>query len=214
MNNIITTKQDLPSTPMPLADQTTQLLRSRRRIDEWTKEIMCMVKTKDKGNYAEKLAILQDAFAEYKRFFEQEIPVILNRIEQAKKKANSADIFLAVALLLLSFPNVRENFDSTIYSQLIIRHLEESEVDEGTVGLGFRHILLNYKWLPSIAQINEAMIEGRKALLDIEEHILGSAERPISRLDTIISWNYEFKQLEREETNRLEMLAWKKATID
>ena len=156
MNNIITTQQDhLPSTPMPLADFTVQLMRDSNRL-EMAQRHFSDVAHQRYGNPEEGISAITEALQNFDRFVEQELPIIINNLERASnQKATSEDIAVAVAVLLHSFPNVKDNFDSTIFSQQVIRFLEEWQLGEGELGLAFRHIILNHKWLPSISEIRD-----------------------------------------------------------
>ena len=155
MNNIITTQQDhLPSTPMPLADFTVQLMRDSNRL-EMAQRHFSDVAHQRYDDPEEGIFCYHGSIAELgSTLSSNELPIISSNLERASnQKATSADIAVAVAVLLHSFPNVKDNFDSTIFSQQVIRFLEEWQLGEGELGLAFRHIILNHKWLPSISEI-------------------------------------------------------------
>jgi hypothetical protein len=177
MNNIITTQQDhLPSTPMPLADFTVQLMRDSDRL-EMAQGHFFGVAHQRYDNPDERISALTQALEDFGHFYENELPVIISNLERASdQKAASEHIAGAVAVLLHSFPNVKDNFDSTVFSQQIIRFLEEWQIGEGVLGLAFRHIILNHKWLPSISEIRDGVNEAKKTLSLLQEKIYGDPE--------------------------------------
>jgi hypothetical protein len=116
MNNIITTQQDhLPSTPMPLADFTVQLMRDSDRL-EMAQGHFFGVAHQRYDNPDERISALTQALEDFGHFYENELPVIISNLERASdQKAASEHIAGAVAVLLHSFPNVKDNFDSTVF---------------------------------------------------------------------------------------------------
>ena len=173
-NDIIKTQQQhLPSTPMPLADFTTQLMRDNNRL-ETARKYFSDVPHRRYDDPEEKISAFTEALQDLDRFYENELPIIRSNLERASdQKATSEDIAVAVAVLLHSFPNVRDNFDSTIFSQQVIRFLEEWQLGEGELGLAFRHIILNHKWSPSISEIRDGVNEAKKTLSLLQEKIYG-----------------------------------------
>jgi hypothetical protein len=176
-NDIITTQQNhLPSTPMPLADFTAQLKLDSERLEQVQRQFSGVTRYRY-GGPEEEISALTEALQNFDRFVEGELPIIIRNLELAlDQKATSEDIAVAVAVLIHSFPNVKDNFDSTIFSQQVIRFLEEWQIGEGVLGLAFRHIILNHKWLPSISEIRDGVNEAIKTLSLLHKRIYGDPE--------------------------------------
>jgi hypothetical protein len=121
--------------------------------------------------------------ATYEQFFATDIPVIVSNLDRAmQQQATAEDISVAVAVLMHSFPNVKNNFDSTIYSQQLIRFLAEWQIADGVLSLAFRDLILTHKWLPSIADVRTAVEEAIKTLRHHRDKIYGNLNECIPGL--------------------------------
>jgi hypothetical protein len=176
MNNIVKNQDHLPSTPMPLADAVTQLFRDRDRLKQ-VRTYCYDIAHHRYGNPDEKISVITETLEQFDQFVEHGLPIIIDNLERAvHRKATSEDIAVAVAVLIHSFPNVKDNFDSSIFSQQLIRFFEEWQIGEGVLGFAMRHLVLNHKWLPSISEIKDAVDEASKTLFNTWTTIHGDPD--------------------------------------
>jgi hypothetical protein len=166
----------LPTSPMPSANFVVQIFQDQNRIDDMGEYFRVAIDYKY-STALEKTFALKQAMATFEQFFATDVPAIVSNLDRAmQQQATAEDISIAVAVLMHSFPNVKDNFDSTIYSQQLIRFLSEWQIADGVLSLAFRNLVLTHKWLPSIADIRIAIEEAMKTLRHNRDKIYGNLD--------------------------------------
>jgi hypothetical protein len=182
--NLIQTQNQnrLPTSPMPSANFVVQIFQDQNRIDDMHEYCRAAINYKY-STTQEKASALKQALATYEQFFATDVPAIVSNLDRAmQQQATAEDISMAVAVLMHSFPNVKDNFDSTIYSQQLIRFLSEWQIADGVLSLAFRNLVLTHKWLPSIADIRIALEEALKTLRHNRDKIYGNLDEAMPGL--------------------------------
>jgi len=175
MTNDITTHGEHPVALREATNIAALLVKHQDRISEVT-DFMNEVNRRRYDTKEDQIQVLTKALEIFNAFVDTELPTIRNNLELGlTAPTNRVDWASMVALLVGCFPNTNKE-DRTIFMQQLALFLEDFQPVSGQLGLAFRRLVRNCKFLPVIAEVREALIDANEFMVGIQNRLMGNPE--------------------------------------